>query len=94
MSLSKSILCYVVKKTALANDFRRGKFTPISEEEYIDTLIKTIKIVPNEMLIQRVTAGINDDSLISPEWCKDKHKTDVQYQKSIREKWLYLLTTI
>ncbi|MCF6340393.1 MAG: TIGR01212 family radical SAM protein [Sulfurimonas sp.] len=64
---------YVVKKTALANDFIKGNFTPISEEDYLDVLIESIKIKPSNVSVQRVTAGINDDSLLSPLWCKDKN---------------------
>lgn len=64
---------YVVKKTALANDFVKGKFTPISEDEYLDVLVESIKIKPENISVQRVTAGINDNSLISPDWCRDKN---------------------
>jgi len=65
---------YVVKKTALANDFMRGKFTPISEEEYLDVLVKSIEMKPENVTVQRVTAGIDDVSLLSPDWCRDKNK--------------------
>ncbi len=64
---------YVVKKTALANDFIRGEFTPISEELYLDTLAKAITMKPERVSVQRVTAGINDNSLLAPEWCRDKN---------------------
>ncbi|WP_415397434.1 TIGR01212 family radical SAM protein [Sulfurimonas sp. CS5] len=64
---------YVVKKTALANDFIKGNFTPISEEEYLDVLVKSIIMKPDNVSVQRVTAGINDDSLLSPTWCRDKN---------------------
>ncbi len=64
---------YVVKRTALANEFNSGKFTPISEEEYLDILVETIKLKPENVSVQRVTAGINDDSLLAPSWCKDKN---------------------
>ncbi|PHS59033.1 MAG: TIGR01212 family radical SAM protein [Sulfurimonas sp.] len=64
---------YVVKKTALANDFIKGKFTPISEEEYLDVLLESIKMKPDNVSVQRVTAGINDSSLLSPDWCRDKN---------------------
>ncbi|MEK6658847.1 MAG: TIGR01212 family radical SAM protein [Campylobacterota bacterium] len=64
---------YIVKKTALANDFIRGKFTPISENDYIDVLIKSIIMKPKNISVQRVTAGIDDDSLLSPDWCRDKN---------------------
>ena len=64
---------YVVKRTALANEFSRGKFIPISEEEYLDVLVKSIEMKPERVSVQRVTAGIDDDSLLAPEWCKNKN---------------------
>jgi hypothetical protein len=60
---------YVVKNTLLANDYKSGEFEPISKEDYIDTLIKAIKLKPDNISIQRVTAGIDDDSLLAPSWC-------------------------
>ncbi|SFV67898.1 COG1242: Predicted Fe-S oxidoreductase [hydrothermal vent metagenome] len=65
---------YVVKKTALANEFMRGTFTPISEALYLDTLVKAIEMKPESVSVQRVTAGIDDDSLLAPEWCRDKNQ--------------------
>lgn len=64
---------YVVKKTALANDYLRGAFTPISEALYLDTLAKALTMKPEHVSVQRVTAGINDNSLLAPEWCRDKN---------------------
>jgi len=60
---------YVVKNTLLANEYMLGKFEPISKELYIDTLVKAIKMKPNHISIQRVTAGIDDDTLLAPAWC-------------------------
>ncbi len=60
---------YVVKNTLLANDFKSGKFVPISKEEYADVLKETIKIKPKHITIQRITAGIDDDTLLAPDWC-------------------------
>ncbi|MEA2029077.1 MAG: TIGR01212 family radical SAM protein, partial [Campylobacterota bacterium] len=60
---------YVVKNTLLANDYMLGKFEPISKELYIDTLVKAIKMKPEHISIQRVTAGIDDDTLLAPSWC-------------------------
>ena len=64
---------YVVKRTALANEFMRGEFTPISEEEYLEVLVKSIEMKPEGVSVQRVTAGIDDDSLLAPAWCKNKN---------------------
>ena len=60
---------YVVKNTLLANEFTRGEFTPIDLDLYIDTLIKAIEIMPKDIIVQRVTAGIEDDTLLAPSWC-------------------------
>jgi len=65
---------YVVKRTALANEYARGEFRPISEEKYIAVLIQALQMKPKNVSVQRITAGINDDSLISPQWCRDKNK--------------------
>ncbi len=65
---------YVVKRTALANEFNRGEFTPISEQEYLDVLVKSILMKPENVNVQRVTAGIDDDSLLAPQWCRDKNQ--------------------
>jgi len=65
---------YVVKKTALANEFMRGTFTPINEALYLDTLVKAIEMKPENVTVQRVTAGIDDNSLLAPQWCRDKNQ--------------------
>lgn len=65
---------YVVKNTLLTNEFLQGRFTPIDEELYIDTLIKAIKILPENVSIARITAGISDSTLLSPAWCNNKHR--------------------
>ncbi|MBU0631519.1 TIGR01212 family radical SAM protein [bacterium] len=65
---------YVVKKTALANEYARAEFTPISEDDYLDVLNQAILMKPEHVSVQRITAGIDDDSLIAPAWCKDKNE--------------------
>ena len=75
---------YVVKKTALANEFMRGKFTPISEEDYLDVLVKSIEMKPKNVSVQRVTAGIDDDSLLAPTWCKNKNNQVKNINKALK----------
>lgn len=65
---------YVVKRTALANEYARGEFTPIGEELYLDVLSEALKAKPSHVSVQRISAGIDDESLIAPQWCKDKNR--------------------
>jgi len=64
---------YVVKNTALANEYRAKKFEPIDEDTYIRVLTHCIQNLPKNVSVQRVSAGIDDDTLLSPEWCRNKH---------------------
>jgi len=65
---------YVVKNTLLTNEWRKGKFEPISEEEYLKTMVKAVKMLPDNISISRITAGISDSTLLAPMWCNDKHR--------------------
>ncbi len=64
---------YVVKRTALANEYARGEFEPISEELYLEVLVEALRLKPETLSVQRISAGIDDESLIAPEWCRDKN---------------------
>jgi len=75
---------YVVKNTALANEFKSGKFSPISEESYLRVLTYCIQNLPSGVSVQRATAGIDDDSLISPSWCKNKHAQMKNIKKALK----------
>ncbi|MEA2100576.1 MAG: TIGR01212 family radical SAM protein [Campylobacterota bacterium] len=75
---------YVVKRTALGNDFISGKFIPISEDNYLDVLVKSIQMKPENISVQRVTAGIDDDSLLAPDWCRDKNQQIKNINKALK----------
>jgi radical SAM protein (TIGR01212 family) len=80
---------YVVENTILTKDYKNGTFTPISEELYIDTLVKSIKMLPPNVSISRVTAGISDETLLSPMWCNDKHKQMYNIKQALLKENLY-----
>jgi len=61
---------YVVKNTKLAKELAQGEFEPIDEALYLDTLVQAIAMKPQNISVQRVSAGMDDESLIAPLWCK------------------------
>ena len=82
---------YVVKNTLLANEYKRGEFTPIMLDEYLDVLSEAISLKPEHISIQRVTAGIEDGTLLAPEWCgwnKNKVITIIR-EKLLKRGYLY-----
>lgn len=64
---------YVVKRTALANEYARGEFEPISQELYLEVLTEALLLKPAHVSVQRISAGIDDESLLAPMWCKEKN---------------------
>lgn len=76
---------YVVKRTALANEYIRGEFDPISEALYLDVLIQALRLKPEHVSVQRLTAGIDDESLLAPEWCRDKNEQIRNVNRALAE---------
>jgi radical SAM protein (TIGR01212 family) len=77
---------YVVKRTALANNYKNGEFTPISEDEYIENLTVSLQNLPENISVQRITAGVEDSSLLAPKWCFNKQENLGKIRKSLHEK--------
>ncbi|MDR2636071.1 MAG: TIGR01212 family radical SAM protein [Campylobacteraceae bacterium] len=76
---------YITKHTKLARDFKDGFFVPMSEELYLDTLIKAIKMLPPNIILQRITAGVQDDTLLSPQWCYDSHRQKNRAKEALKK---------
>ncbi|RDU65914.1 TIGR01212 family radical SAM protein [Helicobacter didelphidarum] len=64
---------YVVEGTALARLYKKGKYKPISLEDYGEAIAQSLKIIPSNIIVQRVSAGAHDSSLLAPKWCFDKN---------------------
>ena len=62
-----------MKRTPWANEFARGEFEPIEEALYLEVLTEALLLKPPRVSVQRLSAGIDDESLIAPLWCKEKN---------------------
>ncbi len=76
---------YVVEKTALANELKKGNFTPISKELYLELLVKSFALIPSSVVVQRVSAGNDDPSLLAPSWCKKKNEVMGSIRRTLRD---------
>lgn len=65
-------LLHVLKGTDLAKDYEAGKFTVLSEDEYIAILERLLKIIPDSVIIHRLTGDGPKKDLIAPLWSADK----------------------
>ena len=66
---------YILKNTDLATDYFNKKFEPIEMDEYFNLIEKTLKIIPENMVIHRLTGDPPKNLLIEPTWTTDKKRT-------------------
>ncbi len=63
---------HVVKGTQLANDWRRGEYRPLAEDEYIELAADLIEMTPVDVIFHRVTGTAAPGILLAPSWCGHK----------------------
>ena len=64
---------YIIEKTILANMYAKGEYKPITLNVYIDLIVESLKRIPQNVVIHRVSAGVRNDTLLAPKWCFDKN---------------------
>lgn len=63
---------HVVKGTQLANDWRRGGYTPLHLDEYIGIAADVVENTPANVVFHRLTGTAAANLLLAPEWCSKK----------------------
>ncbi len=67
-------LLHVLKNTDLATDYQNGVFQVLSLDEYIEILKECIAVIPNDVVIHRLTGDGAKRDLIAPLWSADKKR--------------------
>ena len=67
-------LLHVLKDTDLARDYAAGLFECMTQEEYINLVSDCLDMLPDDIIIHRLTGDGPKRTLIAPEWSKDKKK--------------------
>lgn len=67
-------LLHVLKNTDLAADYAEGKFRTMEMDEYLYILKKCVSILPEDMVVHRLTGDGAKKDLIAPLWTGDKKR--------------------
>ena len=67
-------LLHVLKGTDLAKDYKAGKFDCLSMEEYGQLLKACISVLPEQVVVHRITGDGAKRDLIAPVWSADKKR--------------------
>jgi len=63
---------YVVKKTPLAEQVENGEIELMEQQEYIETLVDFLELLPPETVVERISGEAPPDYFVGPAWCLDK----------------------
>lgn len=78
-------LLHVIDGTDLAKDYEKGLFKTFKFDEYVNLIVKCVKIIPKDIVIHRLTGDGAKKDLIAPLWSADKKRVLNAINKALRE---------
>mgnify|MGYP000641888289 FL=1 len=78
-------LLHVIDGTDLAKDYEKGLFKTLEFDEYVNLIVKCVKIIPKDIVIHRLTGDGAKKDLIAPLWSADKKRVLNAINKELRE---------
>lgn len=82
-------LLHLMKGTPLVKLYERGELEFLEEEDYIDLLCKSVEMLPQEMVIHRLTGDAPRDLLIGPMWSLKKWEILNAIDRTMEENDVY-----
>ncbi|WP_143317830.1 TIGR01212 family radical SAM protein [Clostridium sp. HBUAS56017] len=82
-------LLHLMKNTPLVKLYERGELEFLSQEEYIDLLCKSVEMIPEDMVVHRLTGDAPRDLLIGPMWSLKKWEVLNAIDKAMEDNDIY-----
>ena len=76
----------ILRGTELGRQYEENPFPLLSLEEYTDIAAESISILPEEMVIHRMTGDGPGNILIAPDWVRNKKKVLNTISRKLKEK--------
>ncbi len=82
-------LLYVVKGTELEKLYQQGRYRCLEQGEYVDLVCDFLELIPQDMIIQRLTGDPHPKELVAPEWSLKKGETLTLIRNTLerRDSW-------
>jgi uncharacterized protein len=76
-------LLYVIKGTALEAMYRHGMYPCLEQQAYVDIVCDILEILPENIVIQRLTGDPHPEELVAPLWSLNKTQTFSMIQETL-----------
>ena len=77
-------LLHVLEGTALAESYCRGEFRTLQPDEYYQLVADALELLPENMVIHRLTGDGSKRDLIAPKWSGDKKRVLADMNRVLR----------
>lgn len=67
-------MLHILKGTQMGEQFEKAPFPLLTLEEYADLIAESLKILPDDTVLHRMTGDAPGKLLIAPEWTRNKKK--------------------
>ena len=78
-------LLHVLKETDLEKEYLEGRVHVLSEDEYLDILEQCLRLIPEQVVIHRLTGDGDKRLLVAPLWSGDKKHVWNRIQKIMEQ---------
>ena len=65
-------LLHLLRGTKMQKDYDEGRLKLMEKDEYVNVICNQLEIIPDSIIIQRITGDAPWDSLIGPMWSRNK----------------------
>lgn len=82
-------LLHLMKNTPMVKLYERGELKFMSQDDYIDLICKAVSIIPEDMIVHRLTGDSPRDLLIGPMWSLKKWEILNAIDKALVDNGIY-----
>ncbi len=82
-------MLHIIKDTVMSRQYAKEPFPILSKQEYVDITVRQLELLPQDVVIQRLTGDAVADDLIGPMWTVRKVSVlnDIDKQMAERDTW-------
>lgn len=77
-------LLHIIDGTDLAEEYKKGKLSVLTLDEYVDIIKACVKIIPENIVVHRLTGDGAKKDLLAPLWSADKKNVLNTINKALR----------
>lgn len=77
---------HIIKGTPLERLYNDTNFEVFTLDEYVDIVVTILKLLPDKMVVHRVTGDGKKDEIVEPKWSLNKRKVLNEIEKELKKR--------